>query len=276
MHREQEEQALEELLARALELIENGDSAELEELLQAGQGLADELRCRLEKLEAFGLSGPLNSSPDDSAEWLGSRALMGASRESLPPYTGVVHRMLRDEAFALLQEMTETKSLLRHARSVEIAMRHQARIHSENEEHWGIAGLLHDADYEKWPDEHPNRIVALLRERGEEELAHAISAHYTKWNVEYTTLLSKALVATDELTGFIVACSLVRPEGIRTLEPKSVKKKFKDRSFAAKVEREEITKALEIYGVDFADQVREIIAALRLHAEELGIGGKQG
>ena len=114
---------------------------------------------------------------------------------------------------------------------------------------------MHDADYEKWPEEHPNRIVGRLRELGEERIAHAISAHYTKWNVPYDTLLSKALIAADELTGFTVACCLVRPEGVMTLQPKSVKKRFKQRAFAAKVEREEIEKALQIYGVEFADQV---------------------
>lgn len=151
-------------------------------------------------------------------------------------------------------------------------MRHLAAKHGEDEEEWGIAGLLHDADYEKWPEDHPNRIVGVLRERGEEKIAHAISAHYTYWNVSYDSLLSKALVATDELTGFIVACCLVRPEGVMTLKPKSVKKKFKDLKFAAKVEREEIGRALEIFGVEFADHVTEIVEALKPHAEELGIG----
>lgn len=178
------------------------------------------------------------------------------------------------EARAVLEEMTETDSLLRHARSVEIAMRYFADKHGEDPEEWGIAGLLHDADYEKWPEEHPSRIVARLREIGEAKIAHAISAHYTKWEVSYDTLLSKALVATDELTGFIVACCLVRPEGVHTLTPKSVKKKFKDRAFAAKVEREEIQRALEIFGVEFGDQVQDIIEALKPHAEELCIDGR--
>jgi predicted hydrolase (HD superfamily) len=152
-------------------------------------------------------------------------------------------------------------------------MRHLARKHGEDEDEWGIAGLLHDADYEKWPEEHPSRIVAQLRDLGEDKIAHAIAAHYTQWNVSYDTLLARALVATDELTGFIVACCLVRPEGVTTLTPKSVRKKFKDRAFAAKVERDEIERALVIFGVGFDDQVREIISALQPHAEELGIAG---
>lgn len=178
----------------------------------------------------------------------------------------------REQADALLREMTETESLLRHARSVEISMRALARKHGEDEEEWGAAGLLHDADYEKWPEEHPSRIVARLREMGEDKVAHAISAHYTKWDVPYDTLLSKGLVAADELTGFIVACCLVRPDGIHSLQPKSVKKKFKDKKFAAKVDREEIQRALEIYGVEFGDHVDFLIHALRPHADELGIG----
>lgn len=180
--------------------------------------------------------------------------------------------MNRDEAEVLLFEMTETDSLRRHARTVEIAMNYLAAKHGEDQEEWGIAGLLHDADYEKWPEEHPNRIVRALRERGEEKIAHAISAHYTYWNVSYDTLLSKALVATDELTGFIVACCLVRPEGVTTLKPKSVRKKFKDLKFAAKIEREEIGRALEIFGVEFGAHVADIIESLKPHAEELGIG----
>jgi len=181
--------------------------------------------------------------------------------------------MKQAQAQAILQEMTETQSLLRHARSVEIVMRAMARKHGEDEEAWGCAGLLHDADYEKWPQTHPHKIVARLRDLGEEEIAHAISAHYTKWDVPYDSLMSKALIASDELTGFIVACCLVRPEGVMTLTPKSVKKKFKDKSFAAKVEREEIRRALEIYGIEFTEHVAFVIDALKEHARELEIQG---
>lgn len=181
--------------------------------------------------------------------------------------------MKHEQADALLREMTKTESLLRHARSVEITMRALARKHGEDEEEWGIAGLLHDADYEQWPKEHPARIVAHLRNLGEDRIAHAISAHYTIWGVSYDTLLSKALLAADELTGFIVACCLVRPEGVHTLAAKSVRKKFKDKKFAAKVDREEIGRALEIYGVEFSEHVDFLIAALREHADELKIGG---
>ena len=141
-------------------------------------------------------------------------------------------------------------------------------------EQWGIAGMLHDADYEKWPEEHPKRIVAWVREQGEEAIAHAISAHYTKWGVPYESLLDRALLACDELTGFIGACCLVRPEGARTLTAKSVKKKLEDKRFAASVERDEVYQGAELLGVDLGEHIQFVIEALRPHADELGIGGK--
>ena len=186
--------------------------------------------------------------------------------------------LTREEAWNLLCEWTPGEPLRRHARSIEIAMRAAAQRYGEgeaDEERWGIAGLLHDADYESWPDEHPNRIVAWLRKRGEEEIAHAVSAHYTKWGVSYDSTLDKALLACDELTGFIGACCFVRPDGIHTLKPKSVKKKLKDKAFAAKVERAEIQAGIEMLGVELGEHVQFLIDALRPHAEELGIGGRK-
>lgn len=141
-------------------------------------------------------------------------------------------------------------------------------------EPFGIAGMLHDADYEQWPAEHPKLIVAWLRERGEEPIAHAISAHYTKWGVPYETPLDKALLACDELTGFVGACCHVREGGILTLEPPSVLKKLKDKSFAAKVEREEVSKGVELVGADLAAHVAFVIESLRPHAQELGLLGR--
>jgi predicted hydrolase (HD superfamily) len=143
-------------------------------------------------------------------------------------------------------------------------------------EQWGIAGLLHDADYEAWPEEHPARIVAWLRERGEEALAHAISAHYTKWGVPYESSLDRALLACDELTGFVGACARVRPDGLASLEPKSVVKKLKDRSFAAKVEREEVYAGAELLESELAEHIGFVIQALRPHAVELGLTGRGG
>jgi predicted hydrolase (HD superfamily) len=114
----------------------------------------------------------------------------------------------RDEAWALLCEWTKTDSLRKHARAVELVMRAAALRYgagAADVERYGIADMLHDADYEAWPQEHPARIVAWLSERGEPEIAHAISAHYTKWGVSYDTMLDKALLACDELTGFVGA-----------------------------------------------------------------------
>jgi len=182
--------------------------------------------------------------------------------------------MKRDEAWALLCEWTETDSLRKHARAVEIVMRAAASRYGEtgaDVEQWGIAGMLHDADWEKWPEEHPRRIVAWLRERGEEALAHAISAHYTKWGVPYESPLDRALLACDELTGFVGACCFVRPDGIASLEPKSVLKKLKDKGFAAKVERDEVAAGASLLGVELADHVKFVIDALRPHAAELGL-----
>lgn len=182
--------------------------------------------------------------------------------------------MRREDALAILYEMTETPSLRRHARTVEIVMRHMAQKHGEDPEEWGNAGMLHDADYEKWPEDHPNRIVAWLREQGEEAIAHAVSAHYTRWKVPYESRLDKALLACDELAGFICACCLVRPEGVHTLTPKSVKKKLKDKSFAAKVEREEVRAGADLLAVDLGEHIQFIVDALKPHADELGIGAR--
>lgn len=186
--------------------------------------------------------------------------------------------LTREQGWQLLCEWTPGAALRNHARAVEIVMRAAALRHAASEgdaaaliEEFGLAGMLHDADYEQWPQEHPRRIVAWLRERGEERLAHAISAHWTKWGVAHETTLDKALLACDELTGFVGACCLVRPGGITTLEPKSVLKKLKDKSFAAKVERDEIEIGARLLGVELASHVEFVIDALKPHAAELGL-----
>ncbi|MEM9379767.1 MAG: HD domain-containing protein [Planctomycetota bacterium] len=187
--------------------------------------------------------------------------------------------LTRNEAFDLLRSWTDSEALMTHARSVEIVMRAAAHRYGEgsaDEERFGLAGLLHDADYDRWPEEHPSRIVAWLRERGEEDVAHAISAHYTKWGVPYESLLDRALLACDELTGFVGACCFVRPEGISTLTPKSVRKKLKQRSFAAGVDREEVAAGVEMLGVDLGEHIQFIIDALKPHASELGLEGSEG
>ena len=183
----------------------------------------------------------------------------------------------RETAWAKLREWTASESLRNHARAVELVMRAAAGIYGHGDadvERWGIAGMLHDADYDRWPSEHPNRIVAWVRESGEPEIAYAISAHYTKWGVPHESALDKALLACDELTGFIVACCLVRPEGVATLKRKSVQKKLKDKRFAASVERAEVHAGAELLGIELGDHIDFVIEALRPHADELGIGPK--
>ncbi|WP_420386577.1 HD domain-containing protein [Roseivirga sp.] len=181
-------------------------------------------------------------------------------------------QITREQARKLLENWTKTDSLLRHARSVELVMEAYGRHFGEDAEEWAITGMLHDADYEAFPEEHPHKIVALLKDQGEEKIAHAISAHYTKWGVSYETLLDKALLASDELTGFIIACCQVRPEGINGLTPKSVKKKLKQKSFAAKVERDEIEAGVQQLGVELDEHIQFIINVLEENREELGIG----
>ena len=179
--------------------------------------------------------------------------------------------MNRQEARDILGSMTKSESLLRHMRTVELVMEAYATKLGQDVDRWAIAGLLHDADYEAFPDKHPNVIVEKLNAMGEGEVAHAISAHYTHWNVPYNTLLDKALLACDEVTGFIVACAQVRPEGIASLETKSVVKKLKDKGFAAKVDRHEVYKGAEMFGVDIQEHITFIIETLRNNRQELGI-----
>ncbi len=185
--------------------------------------------------------------------------------------------LTRDEAWELLCAWTPGEALRRHARAVELVMRaaaHRYGAGAADEEAWGIAGLLHDADYEQWPEEHPRRIVRWLRERGEEAIAHAVSAHYTKWGVPHESALDRALLACDELAGFVGACCLVRPDGIHSLQPKSVLKKLKDKAFAAKVDRVEIRAGAELLDVELREHVAFVIEALRPHAAELGLKGR--
>ena len=179
--------------------------------------------------------------------------------------------MTRTAARDILSSLTQNQSLLRHMRTIELVMEAYAEKFGEDKNEWAIAGLLHDADYEAHPEKHPVIIVEKLAGLGEHKIAHAISAHYTKWNVPYNTMLDKALLACDELTGFIVACCQVRPDGITSLEPKSVIKKLKDKGFAAKVDREEVYKGVELLGVDLTEHIAFIIGVLKMNREELAI-----
>ncbi len=181
-----------------------------------------------------------------------------------------------EQAVEKLNDWTASPALRNHAWGVEAAMRRAAHRYgtgAADELRWAITGLLHDADYDQWPDEHPRLIVEWLTEQGEPEIAHAVSAHFTAWGVEPTAVLDKALLACDELTGFVMACCLVRPDGIRSLNSSSVKKKLKDKSFAAKVDRAEVYAGPERLGTSLEEHIRLVIEALLPHARVLGIEG---
>ena len=171
-------------------------------------------------------------------------------------------------------EWTESDSLRKHMLAVETAMRAYARMFGEDEEKWGITGLLHDMDYEKHPtpDEHPMVGVRELEGRGyPRDVIHAIEGHADYLDVARDTLMSKTLYAVDELSGFIVACALVRPEGLEGLKAKSVRKKMKQKSFAAAVNREDIVRGAEELGVDLNEHIEFVAGALRERSDLLGL-----
>jgi putative nucleotidyltransferase with HDIG domain len=169
---------------------------------------------------------------------------------------------------------TESDSLRKHMLAVEAAMRAYARRFGEDEEMWGITGLLHDMDYEKHPtpDEHPMVGVRELESRGyPEEVIHAIKGHADYLEVPRDTLMSKTLYAVDELSGFIVACALMRPEGLENMKARSVRKKMKQKSFAAAVNRDDIVRGAEELGVDLNEHIEFVAYALRERSGELGL-----
>ncbi len=177
--------------------------------------------------------------------------------------------MTRTQAREILFEFTKAGSLHRHARSVELVMEAMAVHFGEDVEQFAVTGLLHDADYEKYPDQHPGVIVQRLREMGEEAIAHAIAGHYTKWNVPRNSLLDKCIVAADELTGFIIAAALIRPTRLEGMDAKSVLKKLKTKTFAASVDRDEVQKGAELLGWELQDLIEFIIPVLQKHCQEL-------
>lgn len=171
--------------------------------------------------------------------------------------------LTKTEARTILHSMTETESLLLHAETVACVMEAYGKKFGEDPGLWFATGLLHDADYEKHPDKHPRVIVEILRNKQEEDMAHAISCHYTRWGIPNESLLDKALLACDELTGFIIACARVRPEGLNGLTSKSVRKKLKQQSFAAKVDRDEITVGINQLNMPLEEHIDFIIDALQ-------------
>ena len=183
----------------------------------------------------------------------------------------------RPEAWSLFREWTESPSLRKHVLAVEAAMRAYARRFGEDEELWGVTGLLHDLDYERHPDletGHPRIALKELEARGyPPELVRAVASHASFLGVSRESPMEKALFAVDELSGFIMACAYVRPTGIHGLTPKSVKKKMKTPAFAAAVNREELREGAEALGVDFDEHVAFVIAALEEHADNLELNG---
>jgi len=177
--------------------------------------------------------------------------------------------MDRSEAREILDSLMESPALRAHVRSVEIVMEAYASKFGEDPEKWAVTGLLHDADYEKHPEQHPKVITSILEERGEQEIAHAIHCHYTKWGYTCETQLDKALLACDELTGLIIAVARLRPNRLQDLTPKSVKKKLKDKNFAKGVDREEVRIGMELLDVDPTEHISFIIEALRPHENEV-------
>jgi len=184
----------------------------------------------------------------------------------------------REEAWQLVQEFTTNLALIRHMLAVEYAMRAYARKLGENEELWGIVGLLHDFDYERWPNppDHPLRGAQILQERGwPEEIIYAIKSHADYLpDCPRIRPIEKALYACDELCGFLFACALVRPDGILSLSADSVLKKLKQKSFAAKINRDDIYRGASDFGVDLTEHIQFLIEALKPHAQELGLAGR--
>jgi putative nucleotidyltransferase with HDIG domain len=183
--------------------------------------------------------------------------------------------MNRNDAIEILHEYTQNENLRKHAYAVEAAMRAYAQKFGEDEEKWGIVGLLHDFDYEKYPtpEEHPAKGAEVLAEKGyPEDVIYAIKSHAEYLGLERKSLMDKTLFAVDELTGFIVAVALVRPsKSIMDVKVSSVKKKLKDKAFARAVSREDIYKGAEELGVELNEHIALVIKAMQGMADKLGL-----
>ena len=191
-------------------------------------------------------------------------------------------QLSRDEAWTLLTEWVQSESLRRHCLAVATAMDAYARREGEDPDRWYVVGLLHDMDYERFPDMddtengHPRSGMKELESRGvDPELVRAIASHADFMGVPRESQMEKTLYAVDELSGFVMACAYVRPQGIVGLTPKSVKKKMKTPAFAAAVNRDELRAGAEKLGVDFDEHVATVIAALEAHSAELDLDGAE-
>jgi predicted hydrolase (HD superfamily) len=181
----------------------------------------------------------------------------------------------REDAWNLVCEWIASDSLRKHVLGVEAAMRAYARRDGEDEELWGITGLVHDLDYERYPDletGHPRQALKELEARGyPSDVINAVAGHAEFLGVPRTTAMAKTLFAVDELSGFIAACALVRPDGVVGMAPKSVRKKLKQPSFAAGVDRDQVRRGAEELGVDFDEHVAFVVEAMTERADELGL-----
>ena len=185
----------------------------------------------------------------------------------------------REEAWDLVCEWVESDSLRKHLLGVEAGMVAYARKYGEDEERWAVTGLVHDLDYERYPDldtGHPRYALKELEARGyPQDVIDAVAGHATFLGVPRETQMAKTLFAVDELSGFIAACALVRPTGIEGMKPKSVKKKLKQPSFAAGVNRDEVYQGADELGVDVDEHVAFLIAAMSERSDELGLGPRE-
>ena len=185
--------------------------------------------------------------------------------------------MIREDGWKILTEFTQSESLRKHALAVEACMRAYARKNGADEELWGLVGLIHDFDYEKYPsaEDHPFRGSEILEERGySEEIRRAILSHAEYSGVPRTTPMEKTLFACDELAGFITACALVKPgKSLAEVEAKSVRKKMKDKAFARSVNRNDITQGAADLGIDLEEHIAFCIEAMKAIARELGLDG---
>lgn len=188
----------------------------------------------------------------------------------------------RDEAWDLVCEWVSSDSLRKHMLGVEAAMVAYADKYGEDQEKWAVTGLVHDLDYERFPDlddtenGHPRTSLRLFEEKGwPQDVIDAVAGHATFLEVPRETLMAKTLFAVDELSGFIAACAYVRPTGIEGMKPKSVKKKLKQPSFAAGVNRDEVAQGADELGVEFDEHVQFVIDAMASRADELGLGPRE-
>lgn len=185
--------------------------------------------------------------------------------------------MTREEAWQLVNEYVKSPRLINHLLAVEACMRYFARLYGEDEETWGLIGLLHDFDYERWPsaDDHPFKGAAILRERGyAETLVRAILSHADYSGVPRESRLEHVLYACDEMSGFVTACALVRPsKSILDLEVASVKKRMKDKAFARAVSRDDLRRGAEEIGLPLEEHIANVIAFMREAADVLGLRG---